>query len=54
MIFIDSEINNIDLDVLLFKIFKILAVKIRFSGKTCFASKILPHVNTVFYRDHSF
>ena len=42
MIFIDSEINHIDLEVLFFRIFKIPAVKM------CFASKILPQGNTVF------
>ena len=42
MIFINSEINDIHLEGLFFRIFEIPAVKM------CFASKILPHVNTVF------
>ena len=42
MIFIDSEINDIDLKGLFFGIFKFPPVKM------CFASKILPLGNKVF------
>ena len=54
MIFLNSEINDIDLEALFFRIFKIPAVKFGFSGKMCFASKIVPLGQYSFYRDHSF
>ena len=49
MTFINSEINDIDLEALFFRIFKIPAGKnLDFQVKMCFASKILLQGNTVF------
>ena len=50
MMFINSEINDIHLEGLFFRIFEIPAASknLDFQVRMCFASKILPHGNTVF------
>ena len=49
MIFIDSEINDIDLEATFFRILKNPSSKnLDFQVKMCVASKILPQGNKVF------
>ena len=54
MIFINFEINDIDLETLFFIIFKIPAVKISISGKNVFCFENFTSGQHSFYRDHSF